>query len=205
MEQLSDRVVHIVGLAFAGAALPVLVVLTVLWRGDLAGLAAVAIYGTSFVTMLAASLAYNHTSDPDRLEPLRKFDLAAIYLKIAGTVTPFALLSGQGLVFLAVLWAVALTAAATVFVGPRRTGLQSVVICLAMGWAVLLGGGEVLAVLPDHVFWMMLAGGILYSAGTPFLLAGGVRFHNTIWHGFVVTASIVFFAAITAYLAATSG
>jgi hemolysin III len=73
-----------------------------------------------------------------------------------------------------------------------------------MGWAVLLGGREVLAVLPDHVWWLMIAGGVTYSVGTLFLLAGRMRFHNTIWHVFVVAASIVFFGAILAHLAATS-
>ena len=202
-ERSSDRWVHLVGLAFAAAAVPVLVVLSILWRGDLAGLLAVTVYGACFVAMLTASLAYNHTEDPARVEPLRKYDLAAIYFKIAGTVTPFALFSGAGLGFLAVLWTVAILAAVTAFVGPRRSSLQSVVICLVMGWAVLFGGGEVLELLPDHVFWLMLAGGVLYSAGTPFLLAGRMRFHNTIWHVFVVAASILLFAAITAHLAAT--
>jgi hemolysin III len=202
-EQSTDRIVHLAGLSFALAAVPILIVLAVLWRGDLSGLAAVTVYGGSLIAMLAASLAYNHTGQPERSELLRRFDMSAIYLKIAGTVTPFALLSGQGLTFLAVLWTVAVLAVVTVFLGPRRSSAQSVVICLAMGWAVLLGGGEVLAVLPDHVFWLMLAGGLLYSAGTPFLLVDRMRFHNTIWHGFVVAASITYFGAILAHLAAT--
>jgi hemolysin III len=203
-ERASDRLVHLAGLGFAMAAVPTLVVLAALWRGDAVGLAAVTIYGASFVAMLTASLLYNHTNDPDRVEPLRKWDMAMIYTKIAGTVTPFALLSGKGLGFLAVLWAVALLAATTSFVGPRRSSFQSVGICLVMGWAVLLGGREVLAVLPDHVWWLMIAGGVTYSVGTLFLLAGRMRFHNTIWHVFVVAASIVFFGAILAHLAATS-
>jgi hemolysin III len=73
-----------------------------------------------------------------------------------------------------------------------------------MGWAVLFGGGDVIAALPEPVFWLMLAGGVLYSLGTPFLLAARMRFHNTIWHVFVVAASVVFFAAIVTHLAATA-
>ena len=55
------------------------------------------------------------------------------------------------------------------------------------------------------VFVLMLAGGILYSLGTPFLILERMRFHNAIWHGFVVAASVVYFVAITWHMLATRG
>ena len=202
-ELLSDKVIHLAGLALAVVAVPVLIVLAIVWHGDASRVASVAVYGATLIAMLVASLAYNHIPDPALSDRLRKFDLSAIYLKIAGTVTPFVLMSGTGAVFLAVMWSVALIASATVFLRRRRSSAVSIGIGLAMGWAVLIGGREVVATTSWPVFGLMLTGGILYSLGTPFLLLERIRFHNTIWHAFVVVASLAFLVAIFWQLAAT--
>ena len=202
-ELLSDKVIHLAGLALAVVAVPVLIVLAVVWHGDVTRVASVSIYGATLIAMLAASLAYNHVPNPALTDRLRKFDLSAIYLKIAGTITPFVLMSGTGGMFLAVMWTVALLASATVFLRRRRSSAVSIGIGLAMGWAVLIGGREVVATTSWPVFGLMLAGGILYSLGTPFLLLERMRFHNAIWHGFVVVASLAFLVAIFWQLAAT--
>jgi hemolysin III len=204
VELLSDAVVHLAGLALAIVSVPVLITLAAVWRGDLAGVAGVSIYGATLIVMLTASLAYNHVYRPDWSDTLRRIDMSAIYLKIAGTVTPFALLSGTGAVFLAGIWSAAVVAAMTAFLRRRRSSAVSVSIGLGMGWAVLLGGGEVIATTTAPVFALMVTGGVLYSLGTPFLLLERMRFHNTIWHLFVVIASLVFFLAIALHLWATS-
>ena len=195
-ERISDVVIHLAGLILALAAVPVLITLTAIWRGDAAGVTGVSIYGATLIAMLSASLAYNHVPNPAWSDRLRRLDLAAIYLKIAGTVTPFALLSGTGTTFLVAMWAAAIVATGTTFLRRRRSTALSMAIGLGMGWAVLIGGGEVIATTSWSVFALMLAGGILYSLGTPFLVLERVRFHNAIWHGFVVAASVVFFVAI---------
>ena len=198
-----DAIVHLAGLALALAAVPVLITLTATMRGDAVGILAVSVYGASLIAMLSASLAYNHLPRPDWSDRLRRLDMAAIYLKIAGTVTPFALLSGTGQGFLLGMWTAALLATATAFLRRRRSTVLSVAIGLGMGWAVLLGGGDVIAKTSWPVFALILAGGVLYSLGTPFLMAERLRFHNAIWHGFVVAASVVFFVAITWHMVST--
>ncbi|TFL17706.1 PAQR family membrane homeostasis protein TrhA [Jannaschia formosa] len=203
-EKVSDALVHLAGLVLAVVAVPVLITLTALWRGDAAGVLGVSVYGATLIAMLSASLAYNHIANPDWTDLLRRLDMSAIYLKIAGTVTPFVVLSGTGMAFLSAMWTGAVLATATVFLRRRRSSVISVGIGLALGWAVLVAGGEVIATTSWPVFGLMLAGGLLYSLGTPFLLLGGMRFHNTIWHGFVVVASVVFCVAIFWHLAATS-
>ncbi|MGB3553558.1 MAG: hemolysin III family protein [Jannaschia sp.] len=205
VERVSDAVIHLAGLALALAAVPVLITLTAIWRGDAAGIAGVSVYGATLIAMLSASLAYNHVYRPEWADALRKLDMSAIYLKIAGTVTPFALLSGTGATFLAVMWSAAVLATATVFLRRRRSSGLSVGIGLAMGWAVLVAGGDVIASTSWPVFGLMIAGGLLYSLGTPFLLMERMRFHNAIWHGFVVVASVVYFVAIFFHLIGTRG
>jgi hemolysin III len=75
-----------------------------------------------------------------------------------------------------------------------------VIICLAMGWSILALGRDILMALSPLVVTLMILGGALYTLGAGFLLAGRLRFHNTIWHGFVMVASAVFYAAILIHL-----
>ena len=195
-EVLADRIVHIAALVAALAAVPVLVTLTTLWRGDAAGIVGVSVYGGTLVLMLTASLLYNHLPVPRLHDLLRRLDMSAIHFKIAGTYTPFALLSGTGSGLLTAIWGAAAGAAALIFCLRRLPSGLAVVLCLCTGWAVVLGGQDLLGAMPLPVLWLMLVGGLLYSAGTPFLLASRLRFHNAIWHGMVVAASVLFFIAV---------
>ena len=91
-ERISDAVVHLAALTVALAAVPVLITLTAIWHGTFTGVLGVTVYGICLIAMLTASLAYNHVMHPGWQDRLRRLDMCAIYLKIAGTVTPFALL-----------------------------------------------------------------------------------------------------------------
>jgi len=101
------------------------------------------------------------------------------------------------------MWTAAFVATATAFLRRRRSSALSIGIGLSMGWAVLFAGGDVIATTSWPVFVLMLAGGLLYSLGTPFLMLERMRFHNAIWHGFVVAASVVYFVAITLHMVTT--
>lgn len=203
-EALSDALVHVVGLVLALGAVPVLITLAAVWRTSAAGILGVSVYGATLIIMLSASLAYNHVPADAGKRILRRLDHSAIFLKIAGTITPFALLSGQGGAFLIGIWTTAVAATVIALWGRHRTSLPNVVIGLAMGWAVVVAGGDVIAATSTPVFALMVAGGIVYTLGTPFLLWKSLRFHNTIWHGFVVAASIVYFVAVTWHLASST-
>lgn len=195
-ELASDVVVHVAGLILALAAVPVLITLTAVWRGDAAGITGVSIYGATLILMLLCSLLYNHVGRPHWTDLFRRLDHSAIHFKIAGTYTPFALFSGAGSGLLTAIWTAAAGATALSFILRDRSTLLGIGIGLGMGWAVLVGGQDVLARLPWSVVVLMIVGGTLYSAGTIFLALGRIRYHNTIWHGFVVIASIVFFVAV---------
>ncbi|SMX33638.1 PAQR family membrane homeostasis protein TrhA [Maliponia aquimaris] len=195
-ELATDMIVHIAALVLALAAVPVLITLTAVWRGDAAGIVGVSVYGGTLILMLTASLVYNHVPHPRFTALFRRIDMSAIHLKIAGTYTPFALLSGAGGGLLAAVWSAAAAAAALTLFKSRLPAGLAVAMCLVTGWAVVIGGWDLLATLPLSVCVLMLVGGVLYSAGTPFLMASRLRFHNAIWHGMVVAASIVFFVAV---------
>jgi hemolysin III len=195
-ELLSDAVVHLAALLAALVAVPVLITLAAVWHGNAGTLTAVSVYGATLVAMIFCSLLYNHLPRPDWRDWLRRLDHSAIYLKIAGTYTPFAVLTGAGTGLLAGLWGAAVAGTGYAMLRGGRSAGVGILLCLGMGWAVLFGGGDILAQLPAPVTALMIAGGILYTMGTLFLVAGGMKFHNTIWHVFVMSASLVFFIAI---------
>ena len=204
-ELLSDAIVHLVALVAALSAVPVLITLAVMWRGDMSAVAATSVYGATLIAMILCSLLYNHVPRSNWTGVLRRLDHSAIYFKIAGTYTPFAVLSGgAGVTLLASLWGAAVAGTGLTILAPARSLLIGICLSLAMGWAVIVVGWDVLEQVSTPVFGMMLAGGLIYSVGTIFLIVNRMKFHNTIWHVFVMTATVVFFVAIMTHLAQTS-
>jgi hemolysin III len=199
-EKVSDAVVHVTGLTLVLMAVPVLIVLTALYRGDAASLTGVSIYGGALILMILFSAVYNIAIWSDfgaaRAWLLRRLDHSAIYLKIAGTYTPFTLLSGHGLALTAGVWVAALTGVVLKVISPERFQWMALTLYLGMGWAGFLVGGEMIAALPWPVIVLMMVGGGLYTLGVVFYLWQRLPFHYTIWHVFVLAASLVFYAAV---------
>ena len=195
-ELISDAVVHVTGLAAVTAAVPVLIVLTVMLRGDAASVTGASIYGGTLILMILCSALYNMIQRPDWSWLLRRMDHSAIYLKIAGTYTPFVLITGEGIVMAAGLWTAALVGVGLKIFSPARFRWVALALYLGMGWVGVLAGRELLAALSWPVIILMIVGGGLYTLGVAFYLWKNLRFHNTIWHVFVLIASLVFYAAV---------
>lgn len=199
-ETVSDLVVHALGLGAALLAVPVLVTLT--WaQGEALPLLGVSIYGATLIAMILCSTLYNmnHTA---RWSPvLRRLDHSAIYLKIAGTYTAFALASAQPAGwFLVWIWGCALTGAGLRSLAPDSWRGAAIGLYLVMGWSGAVAGGALFGDMSSRAFGLILTGGILYTAGFAFYLSPRLRFHRTIWHLFVMTASAVFFAAVMVHV-----
>ena len=197
-ELRSDAVVHLAGLGVVAVAVPLMVWLTAATRGDGAAVAGVAVYGAALAAMIGASALYNMTRGSARAWLWRRLDHAAIYLKIAGTYTPFTLLTGQGAALTAGLWGAAVLGVAMKLVSPERFRWLALALYLGMGWAGVVAGQALMAALPGGVLALMLAGGITYTVGVAFHLWTRLPFHNTIWHVFVLVASLLFYAAVIA-------
>lgn len=204
-ERLSDAVVHLSGIAVALLAVPVLIVLAVVLRGDTPAVFGTSLYGVALIAMLVCSALYNMTDHERRRAFFRHLDHTAIFCKIAATYTPFTLLSGgHGAGLLAGLWGAALAGSGMRMLAPDRLKLLAVGIALGMGWAGLFFGGELLAGLSLPVIILIVTGGALYTVGVGFFLFDRLPFHYTIWHVFVLAASMVFYAAVTVHLVQTS-
>lgn len=196
-ELISDAVVHVVGLTAMLIAVPVLITVTAFVRGDTAAIVGTSVYGLCLIAMLLCSALYNIIRAPGWQGLLRRLDHSAIYLKIAGTYTPFTLLSGQGAVLTIVVWCAAAVGSVLKAIDPARFRWPGLALYLGMGWAGVLAGWPMFSSLHTSVVVLMMVGGLLYTIGVLAYLAEKVRFHNTIWHVFVLAASIVFYAAVT--------
>ncbi|MEM9104012.1 MAG: hemolysin III family protein [Pseudomonadota bacterium] len=202
---MSDGVVHLVGLSLAVVAVPVLIILTILFRSEPGPVVGASIYGTTLIAMLSFSALYNMIDSARWNGLLKRLDHSAIYMKIAGTYTPFVLMTGAPATgLLASLWGAATIGSLMKILVPGRFKWFALSLYLAMGWAVLLAGGPILAELSWTVLWLMTAGGIAYTGGVGFYLAERMPFHNTIWHVFVLVGSVLFFIAIAILIANTS-
>jgi hemolysin III len=193
---LSDGVVHVTGIVMVVVTIPVLIVLTVLTRGDVAALVGVSVYGAAMAAMISCSALYNLTPGAALTWLYRRLDHAAIYVKIAGTYTPFALISGHGLALTAGVWGAAAVGIGLKIVSPERFRWAALALYLGMGWAGVVAGQALMAALPAPVLALMVAGGLLYTAGVVFYLWERLPFHYTIWHVFVLVATLVFYAAV---------
>lgn len=195
-ERLSDAVVHVAGLTVVAGAVPVLIVLAALVRGDATAVFGTSVYGASLGAMILCSALFNMVPRPDWAFVLQRLDHAAIYLKIAGTYTPFVLLTGKGAALAVVVWVAAVLGVALKTVSPQRLRPLAIGLYLAMGWAGVLAGQDMLDALPGPVLALMLTGGALYSLGVAFYLWERLRFHYTIWHVCVLAASVLFYCAV---------
>lgn len=205
-ERLSDGVVHMVGIFLAVIAVPLLIVLTVLYRSQPGSVAGVTIYGVTLIAMLSFSALYNIFDSSRWTGLLRRLDHSAIYMKIAGTYTPFVLVSGvpaTGL--LAGLWGAATVGSVLKMLAPGRFKWFALALYLAMGWVGLIAAGPVITGLSPAVLWTAAAGGIVYTVGVGFYLSTPLPFHNTIWHVFVLAGSVLFFIAIAVLIAGLPG
>jgi hemolysin III len=202
-EFIADGVVHAIGLAAAVAAAATLVAATLFWRSSTA---VAAIYAFGLIAMFGCSAGYNLGVRLPFREVWRRLDLAAIFVMIAGTYTPFTVtaLSGAWAVGLtAVIWAIAAFGVTMKLVlAPRGSQTVTTLLYIAFGWIGLLAVRPFLEVLSPTVLWMLLAGGLVYTAGTVFFSMEKLRYQRAIWHGFVVAGAAIHFCAIFAMLSA---
>ncbi|MEM6906963.1 MAG: hemolysin III family protein, partial [Pseudomonadota bacterium] len=120
------------------------------------------------------------------------------YLLIAGTYTPFALMVGgaAGIGMLIGIWTAAAAGVALQVLAYRKLEWLALVLYLGMGWAVLLFGWPMFMALSEPTIWLITVGGLTYTVGVGFHLWERLPFHNAIWHGLVLAASFVFYAAV---------
>jgi hemolysin III len=98
------------------------------------------------------------------------------------------------------VWSSAVIGMALKLALPGRFDRLAIVLCLLLGWSGVTAYDSLASVLPSSSLWLLAIGGILYTLGTLFHLWQGLRFHNAIWHGFVLLAASCHYSAVLACL-----
>src|SRR4051794_31046962 len=168
-----------------------------------AQITAALIYGAGLLTVLGLSATYNLWPISPTKWVLRRFDHAAIYLLIASTYTPFLthIADPAASRLLVGVWLVACAGMVLKLTDPARFEGVSILLYLGLGWSGVLVYERVITSLPPVILWLLAVGGVLYSAGVPFHLWERLRFHNALWHAFVLAAAACHFCAVLMLLA----
>ncbi|MEO1536694.1 MAG: hemolysin III family protein [Pseudomonadota bacterium] len=194
-EYLSDVLVHVIGVITISAIVPVLILLAS-FKGDANAVWGTAIYGSTLSAVIFFSAIYNIFPHPKWEWLLKRLDHAAIFLKIAGTYTVLALISGDGGESVAGVWAVACLGVALKLVSPFKFRWIALSLYIGLGLTVGLFAESMMAGLPEMTFTFLALGGVTFLIGVCFYLWQALPFHFTIWHVFVLAGSLLVYAGI---------
>lgn len=201
-EEIANAVAHGLGTLAAVVALTLMMVKAVptldAWQ-----LAGVAVYGSSLVLLFLCSTLYHSFTHPGARAVFKRMDHSAIFLLIAGTYTPFLMLTLQSRmasVLLVVLWLVAIAGVVFKVFFVHRFKRLSLLSYLAMGWMSLLVIADLYQALPRAAFSLLVAGGLSYTVGTFFYAAKRVSYTHAIWHLFVLAGAATHAVAIGVYV-----
>jgi len=200
-EELASSVIHGIGIVLSIAGLAVLSAYAAP-AGDARHIASVGVYGTTLILLYTASTLY-HGVPNERAKPLlRQLDHAAIFLLIAGTYTPFTLITLHGpwgWSLFAIVWAIALAGIAMVMKRVERKGI-TIALYVGLGWIGLVAIGPLVRHLPAGGLWLLFGGGVCYTLGVPFYLSRRIPFNHALWHLFVLAGSVLQFFAVLLYV-----
>lgn len=197
-----NAVTHLVGALLALGASVVLIVLAAL-AGDPWKLVSVSIYGLTLVLLYSFSTLY-HSLHGRAKRILRQFDHLSIYWLIAGSYTPFCLVTLRGpwgWSLLGVVWGLAVLGSLQELWPQRGARMRSLLIYVVMGWVALVALVPLFEALGPNGFAWVAAGGLFYTTGIVFYVLD-TRFPHAhgIWHLFVIAGSAAHYVAILNYV-----
>lgn len=201
-EELANCLTHGCGvvLSLLGA---IVLLLAARASGAPHALASCAIYALTLVLLYTASTLYHSRAWPDAKALLRTLDHIAIFLLIAGTYTPFVLITlhgAWGWSLFAITWALALLGVVFELSSLRRFRRVQIALYIAMGWIGLVAIGPLVAALPRAGLWLLFGGGAAYTLGVVFYRMHRLRYHHALWHLFVLGGSVLQYFAVLRYV-----
>jgi hemolysin III len=201
-EEIANSISHGLGAALGIAGLVILVVVAAS-AGDAWRVTSFSIYGGTLVLLYLASTLYHSIPSVRAKGVLQRIDHAAIYVFIAGSYTPLALLvigGAGGWAMLGIIWGVAFGGVALEFLAGPRWRRLSVLLYLGLGWNAVVVLGHVRQALPGGAMALLLSGGAAYSLGVVFYLWKRLPYSHAVWHAFVLGGSVCHFFLFLIYL-----
>jgi hemolysin III len=205
LDEILNSITHGIGVLLSIAALVLLVVFAATTQGaDVWKIVSFSIYGFSLILLFTASTLY-HSFRNKRIKGfLNIFDHASIFILIAGTYTPFTLVSLRGpwgWSIFGVIWGLAIAGVVfKLFFYRDRFRLLSTLIYFFMGWIIIIAIRPLIEEVPTGGLYWLLAGCLSYSLGILFYLRRQNRFNHVIWHLFVLGGAISHFFSIFLYV-----
>jgi len=193
---------HGFGLLLSIAALTLLVVRASLY-GTVWHIVSFSIYGTSMILLYSASTIYHNSKKPKIRLRLQIFDHAAIYVLIAGTYTPFTLVTLNGTtgwIMFGVTWLFALTGIILKILFTRRFETVSTIMYVLMGWIVIFAIKPLIHNLPFEGLMWLFSGGISYTVGAVLYSIKKIHYNHAIFHVFVLAGAFFHFIAVYFYV-----
>lgn len=204
-EEIAHAVTHGIGVLLSIVGLAVLVAFASL-RGSTEHVVACSVFGASLVLLYTASTLYHALPGPTlprAKRVLQVLDHSGIYLLIAGTYTPFCLVTlggSLGWILFGVLWTVAVLGIVGRATLPRVARRFSLALYLAMGWSALSVAGPLFSSLPPGGAVLVVAGGLAYTLGVPFYAFQRLPYNHAVWHVFVLLGSTLHFFGVLFYV-----
>jgi hemolysin III len=201
-EEYANIATHALGVALSIAALVVMVGYAAR-DGDPYHLVSVSIFGATLILLYLGSTLYHSVTHPTTKHVFRVIDHSCIYLLIAGSYTPFTLVSlrgNWGWALFGVTWGLAVAGVVFKIFFTRRFNILSTLTYIALGWLVVLAAKPVLHAVPPGGLALLAGGGLMYTFGVIFYLWERIPYHHAIWHVMVMAGSFLHFLAVFYYV-----
>lgn len=201
-EEIANAITHGIGVAASVVGLTLLMVFASLW-GNAWHIVSTAVFGVTLILLYTASTLYHSLAHPNAKRIFKILDHSGIYLLIAGTYTPFTLVTLRGpwgWSLFGTVWGLALLGIAFEAFWLYRPKWSSALIYIGMGWIVVIAIKPLVASLPRGGLWLLFAGGLAYTGGTVFYVMKRVRYMHALWHLWVLAGSVCHFLSIILYV-----
>ena len=201
-EEIANAATHGIGFILSISALVLLIVFAVV-QNNAYMVVGGAIFGSTLIAMYGASTLYHSFQQLDSKRIFKILDHSAIYLLIAGTYTPFVLVTLHGVwgwSLFGIIWGLAILGVYFKIFFVYKFENLSTIIYILMGWLVVIAAKPICQNLPLPGIMWLLGGGLLYTFGVVFYLWEGLFLHHSIWHLFVIAGSVCHFFAVLFYV-----
>jgi hemolysin III len=201
-EEMVHAITHGVG-ALASVVGCVLLLIKAALGGSAVALVSAAIYGASLIILYTMSTLYHSLTNQRAKRVFRVFDHCTIFLLIAGTYTPYLLLTlggTLGLVIFCILWGMTILGIVLNAVNLERFKRFSMICYVVMGWCIVVVIKPVVLALGAAGTILMVAGGLLYTIGIFFYRQKQIKYMHAVWHLFVFAASFLHYLSVLLYV-----